>query len=47
MTSDRPYREALPVDAGLSEIAAGVGTQFDPDVAEAFLQLAAEIELAA
>jgi len=47
MTSDRPYREALPIDAGLSEIAAGIGTQFDPDVAEAFLLMAKEDELAA
>jgi len=47
MTSDRPYREALPVDAGLSEIAAGAGTQFDPEVAEAFLLMADQDELAA
>jgi ribonuclease P protein subunit RPR2 len=40
MTSDRPYREAMPVERALGEIADGVGTQFDPDVAEAFLELA-------
>jgi HD-GYP domain-containing protein (c-di-GMP phosphodiesterase class II) len=39
MTSDRPYRDALPVEAAIDEIAAGAGTQFDADVVEEFLAL--------
>ena len=37
MTSDRPYRPALPVEAALAELAAGAGTQFDPAIAAAFV----------
>jgi len=40
MTSDRPYRAALPLEMALDEIAAASRTQFDPDVVEAFLSLA-------
>ena len=29
MTSDRPYRRALSVEAALRELARGAGTQFD------------------
>jgi HD-GYP domain-containing protein (c-di-GMP phosphodiesterase class II) len=32
MTSERPYRDALSVDEALGELAAGAGTQFDPEV---------------
>ncbi len=39
MTSDRPYRKAMSFDAALSEIRACSGTQFDPDVTEAFLSI--------
>jgi diguanylate cyclase (GGDEF)-like protein/putative nucleotidyltransferase with HDIG domain len=35
MTSDRPYRAALPVDAALAELRRCAGTQFDPRVVEA------------
>jgi response regulator RpfG family c-di-GMP phosphodiesterase len=42
MTSDRPYREAMPLGSALDEIAAGAGAQFDPVVVEAFLDLARE-----
>jgi HD-GYP domain-containing protein (c-di-GMP phosphodiesterase class II) len=42
MTSDRPYRAALPMEVALDEIASSSGTQFDPDVVEAFLALADE-----
>jgi HD-GYP domain-containing protein (c-di-GMP phosphodiesterase class II) len=45
MTSDRPYRDALPVDAALAEIAAGAGTQFDAKVVEEFLVLMHETDL--
>jgi HD-GYP domain-containing protein (c-di-GMP phosphodiesterase class II) len=39
MTSDRPYRDALPKEYALDEIRAGAGTQFDPDVVDEFLVL--------
>ena len=35
MTTDRPYRPALTVNAALAELKAGAGTQFDPQVAKA------------
>jgi hypothetical protein len=38
MTSDRPYRRALPWEAARDEIVRNSGTQFDPQVVEAFLQ---------
>jgi response regulator RpfG family c-di-GMP phosphodiesterase len=37
MTSDRPYRQALPWDAAHDEILAQSGRQFDPQVVAAFL----------
>ncbi|NIM01951.1 MAG: response regulator [Acidobacteria bacterium] len=42
MTSDRPYRKALTIEDARSEIREWSGRQFDPDVAEAFLQVPAE-----
>ena len=39
MTSDRPYRKGLPLEIALSEIEKGAGTQFDPDLAIAFVKL--------
>ena len=39
MTSRRSYREALPQAAVRSEIASGVGTQFDPNFAKIMLQI--------
>jgi ribonuclease P protein subunit RPR2 len=42
MTSDRPYRRAMGVDRALGEIQAGAGTQFDPEIAEVFLDLIEE-----
>jgi len=38
MTSDRPYRMALPHDHALQEITRNVGSQFDPQVVDAFLE---------
>ena len=39
MTSGRPYRGALPVGEALRRLEDGAGTQFDPEVVEAFLAL--------
>ena len=39
MTSDRPYRKALPIDVVVKEMHKYSGTQFDPVVVEAFLRL--------
>ncbi len=39
MTTDRPYRHALPDDVALSELIKGKGKQFDPDIVELFIQL--------
>lgn len=38
MTSDRPYRSAMPVKEALDEVRRYTGTQFDPVVASAFLK---------
>jgi putative nucleotidyltransferase with HDIG domain len=38
MTSDRPYRPAMPVEKACHEIERCSGTQFDPVVARAFLE---------
>lgn len=38
MTSDRPYRKALTPDDAAEEIRLGAGSQFDPDVARAFIE---------
>jgi putative nucleotidyltransferase with HDIG domain len=39
MTSDRPYRRALPLDAALRELERGAGTQFDRDVVQCMLRM--------
>ncbi len=39
MTSERPYRAPLTPDAALEEVDRCAGTQFDPQVADAFVQL--------
>ncbi|HBY93580.1 MAG TPA: hypothetical protein DEP84_06355, partial [Chloroflexi bacterium] len=39
ITSDRPYRAARPYAVARAEIEAGRGTQFDPQVVDAFLQV--------
>ena len=38
MTSDRPYRKALPEAEALNELRDHAGSQFDPKVIEAFLE---------
>ena len=37
MTSERPYRRAMSVDDSLSELRAGAGKQFDPELVEVFI----------
>ena len=39
MSSHRPYRPALGLGAALEEIAAGMGTRYDTEIAEACLRL--------
>ena len=39
MTSTRPYREALSEAVARAELLRGAGTQFDPQVVDAFLQI--------
>ena len=45
MTSSRVYREAMPVEEALAEIERCRGTQMDPDVADALLELVRDGEL--
>ena len=42
MTSDRPYRKALPLDVVITELTKYSGSQFDPICAEAMLRLLEE-----
>jgi HD-GYP domain-containing protein (c-di-GMP phosphodiesterase class II) len=45
MTSDRTYRHAMPHERAIDQLAGNAGTQFDPEVVDAFLRvLAAEGE---
>lgn len=48
MTSDRPYRPALPAHQALAELRSNAGSQFDPEVVEVLLGLLEErVELPA
>ncbi len=42
MTSDRPYRKALSLEAAIKELKDNSGSQFDPDVVKAFIKLIEE-----
>jgi HD-GYP domain-containing protein (c-di-GMP phosphodiesterase class II) len=42
MTSVRPYRAALPTAHALTELSSCAGSQFDPEVAELFLEVWSE-----
>jgi HD-GYP domain-containing protein (c-di-GMP phosphodiesterase class II) len=44
ITSDRPYRLGVSADRAFAEIEKGMGTQFDPECASAFLRLRPLIE---
>jgi ribonuclease P protein subunit RPR2 len=47
MTNDRPYRQARSVSEALAEIERCAGTQFDPEIARAFVALARSLRAAA
>ena len=38
MTSDRPYRKALPVNYAVNELKKNAGIQFDPHLVEVWLR---------
>ena len=38
MRSDRPYRKCMPLSLSLEEIRINLGTEFDPDLGEMFLE---------
>jgi HD-GYP domain-containing protein (c-di-GMP phosphodiesterase class II) len=44
MTSDRPYRPALPLEKAFAELAQKAGSHFDPECVQAFLRLRPRIE---
>jgi HD-GYP domain-containing protein (c-di-GMP phosphodiesterase class II) len=39
MTTDRPYRKAMPVEEAIAELRAFSGSQFDPAVVEALIEI--------
>jgi HD-GYP domain-containing protein (c-di-GMP phosphodiesterase class II) len=39
MTTDRPYREAMPRDAAIAELQSNTGTQFDPRIISALMKV--------
>jgi putative nucleotidyltransferase with HDIG domain len=43
MTSNRPYREGMPPEAGFAEVEKQSGQQFDPQFATAFLEIRGRI----
>jgi hypothetical protein len=44
MTSNRPYRRGMPVEAAFAELQAKAGSHFDPQCVEAFFRARARIE---
>ena len=47
MTADRPYRSSPGTEYAVSEFIRCSGTQFDPKVVEAFVDILGEIKKAA
>jgi len=47
MTNNRPYRRAMPVVDAIDEIVRSSGSQFEPELAEAFVELVRERRQAA
>jgi HD-GYP domain-containing protein (c-di-GMP phosphodiesterase class II) len=46
MRTDRPYRKALPHDVALVELVTNAGSQFDPDIVKALVQIVAPMPAA-
>jgi putative two-component system response regulator len=46
MTSDRPYRKALPTEIAMAELQKHAGSQFDPNLVEIAVEYAAEFDVA-
>ena len=44
MTTDRSYRKALSLEVAIAELRDNAGTQFDPDVVEALVAVALELD---
>jgi diguanylate cyclase (GGDEF)-like protein/putative nucleotidyltransferase with HDIG domain len=44
MTSDRPYRKALTQEEAIDEFIRGKGTQFDPKLVDAFVEIIKELK---
>jgi HD-GYP domain-containing protein (c-di-GMP phosphodiesterase class II) len=44
MTTDRPYRRALPIHVALEEIERHAGTQFDPELARMWVEYVDEVD---
>ena len=42
MTSTRPFRQKMKVEAAIQELRANMGKQFDPDLTESFLKMLAQ-----
>ena len=47
LVHERPYKEAFSVEDAAEEIQGGAGTQFDPEIVEAFVDLGPRVWLAA
>lgn len=45
MTSKRAYRDAMPIETAIRELEINKGTQFDPEVVEAFMEVLEELGL--
>lgn len=43
LVSRRPYKEPFPHEVAVAEIAKGKGTQFDPDVVDAFMDIESQL----
>ena len=44
MTTDRPYRRALPIHVALEEVEKHAGTQFDPELARAWIEIVEDVD---
>ena len=47
LVHERPYKDAFSVEDAAAEIQSGAGTQFDPEIVEAFADLGPRVWLAA